>query len=76
MLDRLLYAASARLRSSLPPSLRAPRRHYARHRPDHISRSTVPVVSSNYWPMARPKSKTYGRCRGLQIMRVLGTHTA
>ena len=82
VLDRLFYAASARLRFKPAAAVASARRAGTTPAIDQINKyfqiNCMPVVSSNYWPMVHGRSVEDVRqdAEGLQIMRVLGTNMA
>ncbi|MEG1907919.1 MAG: flavodoxin family protein [Gordonibacter sp.] len=82
VLDRLFYAASARLRFKPAAGVASARRAGTTPAIDQINKyfqiSCMPLVSSNYWPMVHGKSADDVRQdeEGLQIMRVLGRNMA
>lgn len=82
VLDRMFYAASARLRFKPAAAVASARRAGTTPALDQINKyfqiNCMPVVSSNYWPMVHGQSVEQVRqdAEGLQIMRTLGTNMA
>ncbi len=82
VLDRMFYAASARLRFKPAAAVASARRAGTTPAIDQVNKyfqiSCMPVVSSNYWPMVHGKTTddVAQDAEGLQIMRVLGRNMA
>ncbi len=82
VLDRMFYAASARLRFKPAAAIASARRAGTTPAIDQVNKyfqiSCMPVVSSNYWPMVHGKTAddVAQDAEGLQIMRVLGRSMA
>ena len=82
VLDRMFYAASARLRFKPAAAVASARRAGTTPAIDQVNKyfqiSCMPVVSSNYWPMVHGKTAddVAQDAEGLQIMRVLGRNMA
>ena len=82
VLDRMFYAASARLRFKPAAGVASARRAGTTPAIDQVNKyfqiSYMPLVSSNYWPMVHGKSvdDVHQDQEGMQIMRTLGRNMA
>lgn len=82
VLDRMFYAASARLRFKPAAGVASARRAGTTPAIDQVNKyfqiSCMPLVSSNYWPMIHGKSvdDVHQDQEGMQIMRTLGRNMA
>ncbi len=82
VLDRMFYAAGAKLRFKPGAAVASARRAGTTLTIDQINKyfqiNCMPVVSSNYWPMVHGQSADDVRKdeEGLQIMRILGRNMA
>ncbi|WP_080797055.1 flavodoxin family protein [Arabiibacter massiliensis] len=82
VLDRMFYAASARLRFKPAAAVASARRAGTTPAIDQVNKyfqfNCMPLASANYWPMVHGQSAEQVRqdAEGLQAMRVLGRNLA